>query len=189
LREEAFSTVRSFDVAAVAERLQNGAALLLYGRLISPGGPAKVAAIAELLGVGPSTVYRQCSGEIPVQLRTLVPLAALDFEGLKALLDRIASDLGVTWVWSPEVSAAPSGPDALEAVTEVSLVCSEAAVLEVASVRDGAVTPQELAQLERKWVEEDYKREQMRAQIRAMASRGQPRAAHADSSATVPRGI
>jgi hypothetical protein len=163
-------------VTAAAERLQNEAALRLYSRLISPGGPAKVAAVAELLGVGPSTVYRQCSGEIPVQLRTLVPLGALDFVGLKALLDLLGGVLGVAWSWSPEPVRPPSGPDALQAVTEVTLVCSEAAVLEVASLRDGLITSEEIAGLERKWLEEDYKREQMRAQIRAMAGAGQPQA-------------
>jgi hypothetical protein len=69
----------------------------------------------------------------------------------------------------------------------VSLVCSEAAVLEVASLRDGKVTRQELEDLERKWLQEDYTREQMRAQIRAMASGLKPQDPQAGSSSSVQR--
>lgn len=154
---------------ATAESLQEEAGTTLYGRLISPGGPANVAAVADILGVGHSTVYRQCSGEIPVQLRTLAALALLDFEGCKALLDLMGRKLGVEWKWHPEYPQPPSQADVLQSVTEVSLACSEAAVLEVMALRDGQVTQEELRDLEKQWTEEDYKRERMRAQIRSLA--------------------
>lgn len=162
-------TTKLREARAKAESLQSEAGSVLYGRLISPGGPANVGEVAAILGVGQSTVYRQCSGEIPVQLRTLVALALLDFEGFKALLDLIARMLGVEWKWHPQVLQPPSETDALQAVTEVSLACSEAAVLEMMALRDGLVTQLELRELEHQWAEEDYKREQMRAQIRTLA--------------------
>ena len=155
--------------ASVAERVQQEAASVLYQRLVSPGGPAKVAALAELLGVGQSTVYRQCSGEIPVQLRTLAPLAALDLEGFRLLFDGLGRALGLKWQWHPQAVVPASVADAMQMVTEVSLACFEAALAEVGALRDGTVTAEELAELERRWAHEDYTREQMRAQVRAMA--------------------
>jgi len=154
----------------LAEQLQQEAAAVLYQRLVSPGGPAKVAALAELLGVGQSTVYRQCSGEIPVQLRTLAPLAALDLEGFRLLLDGMGKTLGLRWQWHPKAGVPPSVADAMQMVTEVSLACFEAALVEVAALRDGTVTSDELEELETRWAHEDYTREQMRAQVRAMSA-------------------
>ena len=167
MQEPASSRRAMAQASDLAERVQQEAAAVLYQRLVSPGGPAKVAALAELLGVGQSTVYRQCSGEIPVQLRTLAPLAALDLEGFRLLLDGLGKALGLRWQWHPTAVVPSSVADAMQMVTEVSLACFEAALAEVAALRDGTVTVEELAELERRWAHEDYTREQMRAQVRA----------------------
>jgi hypothetical protein len=166
------------DAAREAELLQREAASLLYSRLISPGGSATVPMVAEALGVGQSTVYRQCSGDIPVQLRTLAALALVDIEGFKALLDLVGRQLGMHWKWNLTVPVPPDGDAAFQAVAEVSLACSEAAMMEYMALRDGKVTPDEMSEMDRRWRIEDYKKELMRAQIRAMAG---------DSVKTAPR--
>ncbi len=158
---------RALEASRITERLQEEAALLLYSRLISPGGGATVGDVAKILRVTQSTVYRQCSGDIPVQLRSLAALAALDYKGVKGLLDLIGGELGVSWSWNPKVTEAPEEMDALHAVAEVSLYCSEAAALEYAALRDGIVTREELDGLEQAWTREDFAKAQMRAKIRA----------------------
>lgn len=159
---------RARDASKIAERLQTEAASLLYSRLISPGGAATVGEVSDILKVAQSTVYRQCNGDIPVQLRTLAALASLDFEGFKGVLDLMGSELGVSWTWNPQVADVPEEQDAFQAVADVSLVCSEAAALEYGALRDGVITNEELEELENVWTREDFKKAQMRAQIRAM---------------------
>jgi hypothetical protein len=70
--------------------------LALYGRTISPGGPATYHQVAELMHRNPATVDRQCTGVIPVQAATILALALLDPEGGRQMLETLAQAMGYT---------------------------------------------------------------------------------------------
>ena len=82
------------EVAPRAEYIQRRAAEILYDRLILRNGPVPVEALADALGVCHSTITRQCTGDIPAQIRTLVSFAGLDPEGGRLINALVQAELG-----------------------------------------------------------------------------------------------
>lgn len=125
--------------------MQAKAALKLYERLISPGGPTTYQQIAEDLGVVASTVHRQCTSDTPVQLRTVAALMQRDREGGQQMLDILGDACGISWaVETPEqigerrvVATACRTVQSLARLTD-----SIAKALE-----DGSITPNEVDDL------------------------------------------
>jgi hypothetical protein len=93
--------MREADPALSPFGLQREAAAVLYARLIQRKGPATVDALADRLGICHSSITRQCTGDIPVQLRTVPALLHLDEEGGRDLLDLLARSTGVRWTDEP----------------------------------------------------------------------------------------
>lgn len=82
-----------------ASKFQDALQSLLYSRVIQGGVGS--AALADALGVVRSTVTRQCTGDIPVQARTVVALASIDSSAAAPIADVFADALGVEWRESP----------------------------------------------------------------------------------------
>lgn len=148
-----------------SHQIQTDMQSLLYRRLIQREGPGRVADMAELLDVVPSTVTRQATGNIPVHLQTVWALLQVDPEGGAMALDIVGHYMGAAW--RPARGAEPSILDAVSAVSRAQAESSESTALACAALADGVVTPDELVALERRWAQEDHRREEMRQLMRA----------------------
>lgn len=117
-----------------AEYVQREAAAILYQRLIMRQGPATVETLADQLGVHHSTVTRQCNGDIPVTLRTLVAFAAIDPDGGRAVSALTMSELG--FELRPALHAVADGSD-VEAASHLGDRAGHAAMLLCRFLGDG----------------------------------------------------
>lgn len=123
-----------------AAAVQLEAASILYARLIQRDGPATVQAVGAELGVVDSTITRQATGDIPVQLRTMAALMHLDPEGGRLMLDAFGRELGVAW--KPSADVAQAGAVTSKALRMVSR-CSALVQTLAEALDDGELDPTE----------------------------------------------
>ncbi len=138
-------TSRESSKQKPANLLNAAAALKLYDRLISPGGPVGYLEVAALLGVVPATVHRQCTGDIPIQLRTVVALMQLDPEGGRQLLDLLGEACGI--VWSEEAIHAKGDRQVMASACRTIQSLSRLMDSIAKAIEDGAITPNEVDDL------------------------------------------
>lgn len=146
--------------------LQSRAALKLYERLISPGGPATYQQLAEDLGVVASTVHRQCTGDVPVQLRTVLALLNRDPEGGRQMLDILGDAAHFRWTDTP--GQRPAEQDAIDGAW---MTVDEAAQLQQAiarAARDGRFDAGEREDARHRLARMEHRCKAMHAQLDAL---------------------
>ena len=127
-----------------AEYVQREAAAILYQRLIMRQGPATVETLSDVLGVHHSTVTRQCNGDIPVTLRTLVHFAAIDPDGGRTVAELTVAELG--FELRPSLRAVVDGSE-LEAAAHLGDRAAHAAMLLCRFLGDGRLDETEREEL------------------------------------------
>jgi hypothetical protein len=127
-----------------AEYVQREAASILYNRLILGHGPATVQTLADALGVCHSTITRQCTGDIPVQLRTVVTLGGIDPDGARLINELLLAELG--FELRPALQAVSTSLE--EAASQLGDRLGHATMLLCRFLGDGRIDDSEAAELE-----------------------------------------
>lgn len=119
-----------------AQLLRRDVCHKLYQRLISPGGPASIETVAEVLGVTSRSIYRQTdpASESPPQICTLVALGVDDPEGAREVLETVNRSLGYGL---PEPLKDALEGCAVEAASEAGALSCELASLIIRAIHDG----------------------------------------------------
>jgi hypothetical protein len=173
MRSKKAPTDQSEAVAAAYRLFERKAAEVLDQR-ISFDRAVDAREISDFAGYKDARyVYEQAAGEAALQYRVIFDLAARDAEGARRIRQLEAEAFGEELRPAARILAqAPTLREALRAVTESAICCSESTALEYAALRDERLTDEEMVTLEAQWAEEDRRREMRRLTLRTMHKRG-----------------